>query len=260
MDLIQVTVGGGLPIIGTLRQLLNSGDKIRRVDGIFSVAISYILFRISPPKSSNSEFDQELAHGAFRGDIELPTANASLDKACTFSQAVQEAVALGLTEPDLQHDLSNEYTVRALMVLGKELGLDFDSKWSLSEIQSKSDVLSTEVNEAADEMLAKRVDEARQRGCVLRHVGSVDVARQTVDLKLIEVPENHTFATAPPSCSVVRFFTSRYQPYPLVIAGPAAGADCTSSALLAEALGLLNTKIGPKTGTLARTESSAYMA
>ncbi|CAJ1962597.1 unnamed protein product [Cylindrotheca closterium] len=254
----EVTVGGGLPIIGTLRQLLNSGDKIRRVDGIFSVAISYILYRISPPKSTNNEFDKELAQGVFQGDIELPTENASLDKACSFSQAVEEAIALGLTETDLQHDLSNEYTVRSLMVLAKELGLDW--RVSLSEIQSKSDILSTEVNESADQRLSKRVEEARQRGCVLRHVGSVDVARQTIDLKLIEVPENHTFATAPPSCSVVRFFTSRYQPYPLVITGPAAGADCTSSALLAEALGLLNTKIGPKTGTLARTESSAYMA
>lgn len=247
-----------MPIVGTLRQLLNSGDKIRRVDGIFSVAMSYILFRISPPKIWNNEFDQELARGAFKGDIELPTENASLDKPCTFSQAVQEAIALGLTETDLQHDLSNEYTIRTLMVLGKELGLD--SKMSLSEIQSKSDVLSTEVNEVADEILGKRVEEARQHGCVLRHVGSVDVARQTIDLKLIEVPENHAFATAPPSCSVVRFFTSRYHPYPLVIAGPAAGADCTSSALLAEALGLLNTKIGPKSGTLTRTDSSAYMA
>lgn len=241
-----------------MRQLLNSGDKIRRVDGIFSVAMSYILFRISPPQSSNGEFDKQLAQGAFQGDIKLPTENASLGKACTFSQAVQEAISLGLTEDDLQNDLSNEYTVRALMCLAKELGLG--SKLSLADIQGNSDVVSTELTEEADQRLAKRVDEARQRGCVLRHVGSVDVARQTIDLKLIEVPENHTFATAPPSCAVVRFFTSRYQPYPLVITGPAAGADCTSSALLAEALGLMNTKIGPKDGKLSRSESSAYMA
>jgi homoserine dehydrogenase len=255
----QVTVGGGMPIITTLRTLLNSGDKIRRVDGIFSVAMSYIMFRISPPLDSakSVEFDREIAHGVFQGDIELPSESASFSEPCLFSQAVEEAVALGLTEKDFAQDLSNEYTVRAIMCLAKELGLD--SNFSREDIQAKSEVLAHGLGDDVDEKLRLRVEAAAKRGCVLRHVGYLDVAQSSINVQIMEVPQNHVFATTPPSCEIVRFFTNRFQPYPLVIAGPAAGADCTSSALLAEVISLMSTKLGPKAGKLSRTGSSAFL-
>lgn len=261
----EVCVCGGLPIISTIRRLLNSGDKIRRVDGVFSVALSYIMFRISPPPkiSLNGEFDEKCTRGVFKGDIAVET----MGEVCSFSQAVKEAIEMGLTEKDLSLDVGNDYASCVLMVLAKELGLNRDVTYK--EIQERSEKLvdlpDGEVidqyisNGSVDNDMRKRVEDAAQRGCVLRHVGSVDVSTQSVDIQILEVPNSHTFATSPPCCECVRFFTHRYQPYPLVISGPSAGMDSTSSALLAELLSMMRSKVGTKTGILSRSNSSAYL-
>jgi aspartokinase/homoserine dehydrogenase 1 len=260
-----VTVCGGMPILSTIHKLLNSGDKIRRVDGILSVAMSYIMFRISPPPeiAESGQFDQKTTRGAFRGEI-----GDSVGNPCLFSEAVKEAVAMGLTEKDVSHDLSNEYAACVLMVLAKELGLD--RNYSTAEIQKHSEkvvdlpegqILDHGVFEGAiDDTVQARVTAAAERGCVLRHVCSVDVASQSIEIKIVEVPNTHVFATTPPSCECVRFFTHRHQPYPLVIQGPSAGADTTSSALLAELLSMMRGKVGPRMGILTRTNSSAYLS
>lgn len=266
----EVTVGGGLPIINTIRTLLSSGDKIRRVDGIFSVTMSYIMFRISPPPQNArcGAFDKETTKGAFSGDIALSSGCIDFNVPCTFSQAVKEAVALGLTEIDPTNDLCNEYTGRVMMVLARELGMD--RNLSIKDIEMRSDKLA-EIPEGetrdyrvfegeADKKISERVASASERGSVIRHVGSIDVASQSIDIKILEVPNNHIFALSPPTCECVRLFTHRYQPYPLVIQGPAAGVDCTSSALLAELLKLMSSKVGPRTGVLSRTGSSAHLS
>jgi aspartokinase/homoserine dehydrogenase 1 len=265
----EVTVGGGLPIINTIRTLLSSGDKIRRIDGILSVSMSYIMFRVSPPPdiARCGRFDEETTKGAFHGDLTI-SRDASVGTPCTLSQAVKEAVALDLMEIDPSHDLSNEYSARVLMVLAKELGLDHNI--STEDIQNRSDKLvEISANEPldytsfegnADKLVEERVKAAAERGCVLRLISSVDVGSKSIDIKMLEVPNNHVFAVTPPSSACVRFFTQRYQPYPLVVQGPAAGADCTSSALLAELLHLMRSKIGPKSGALSRTGSSAFLS
>jgi homoserine dehydrogenase len=251
-----------LPIINTLRQLLNSGDKIRRVDGIFSVSMSYIFYRISPPLAGVNEssiFDEEFCNGAFMGDVQPPS-GVSMNKPCSFCQAVEEATALGLMEKDIEHDLANTYTTSVMMCLAKELGL-VDSSLSRESIQAKSEVLAVPpFSDDVDDQIRKRVQAAADRGCVLRQVGSIDVATSSIHINVLEVPQNHIFANASPSCSVVRFFTDRYQPYPLVINGPAAGDACVSSALLAEVLSMMSSKIGPKSGKLARTGSRAFLS
>jgi aspartokinase/homoserine dehydrogenase 1 len=265
----EVTVGGGLPIINTLRTLLNSGDKIRRIDGILSVSMSYIMFRVSPPPDIARcvRFDEETTKGAFQGDSTI-SRDASIGTPCSLSQAVKEAVALDLMEIDPSHDLSNDYSARVLMVLAKELGLDRNI--STEDIQNRSDKLvEISANESlnytsfegnTDKLVEERVKAAAERGCVLRLISSVDVGSKSIDIKLLEVPNNHVFAVTPPSSACVRFFTHRYQPDPLVVQGPAAGADCTSSALLAELLHLMRSKIGPKSGALSRTGSSAFLS
>ncbi|EEC46185.1 bifunctional aspartokinase, partial [Phaeodactylum tricornutum CCAP 1055/1] len=211
----EVTVGGGLPVINTLRSLLHSGDKIRRIDGILSVSLSFIMFRISPAT-----------------DIAK----------CT----VKEAIALGLMEEDPTKDLNNEYTSRVLMVLAKELNMDKgvevsdirDSSDKLLELICGETVDYTKFSPAVDELVQARVDAAKSRGCVLRHIASVDVKAKELSIKVVEVPEHHVLAVTPPSCECVRFFTHRHQRYPLIVQGPSAGADSTASALLAELLQL----------------------
>ena len=258
-----VTVGGGLPIINTVRTLLETGDKIRRVDGILSVSLSYIMFRISPPPAiaRSSRFDENSSHGAFDGDL-LVSPSTNIGAACTFSQAVKEAIALGLMEEDPTKDLDNEYTARVLMVLARELGID-DAE--TSEIQTSSEKLFEDIVDfknlpiEIDLKVSARVEEARSHGCCLRQICSVDVAERLVEIKFVEIPEHHILAVTPPSCECVRFFTHRHRSYPLIVQGPTAGADSTASALLAELLQLMRGKASPRSVGFSRTGTSAEL-
>jgi aspartokinase/homoserine dehydrogenase 1 len=248
----DVTVTGGLPVLSTLRNLLNSGDNILRIDGIFTVVLSYIMYRISPPPAATqcSQFDQEFSNGAFSGDISMPS-KTGFEGGCTLSEAIKESIALGLTEDDPTTDLNNEYCARVLMVLARELGMDEDNE--TSNIQNESDMIFDveglglphkdvqnldlqNLPPDIDHIFQKRVEAAKSRGCVLRQISSVDVKEKRIAIKIVEVPSNHVFAITPPSCACVRFFTERHRSYPLVIQGPSAGADSTASALLAELL------------------------
>ena len=195
----EVTVGGGLPVITTLCTLLNSGDKIRRVDGILSVSMSYIMFRISPPldHARCSQFDHDTTNNAFPGDLSL-SPKQQLQQV-SLSEAVAEAVALGLMEDDPFADLGNEYTARVLMVLAKELGLDRDM--STQDIQAQSEKLvESEIHDyrsftgQIDQTVAARVKAAAERGCVLRHISSVDLRTQSIEIKIMEVPNTHVYS------------------------------------------------------------------
>lgn len=261
----EVTVGGGLPVIKTLRSLLQTGDKIRRVDGIFSVSMSYILFRISPPRdvAIHSQYDEDCDIGKPNGSL----TQQQITNPCSFSEAVNEAIGLGLMEEDFSKDLNNEYTCRILMVLARELGMDRHIQLNelieqsetllgvILEENVQSDFLSSEIDMKVEE----RVRLARSRGCVLRHVASIDVRSRKIDIKIVEVPDHHIFAVTPPSCECFRLFTKRHEGHPLVIQGPSAGIDSTASALLAELIHLMRGKANPSTAILARSASGANL-
>jgi len=183
---------------------------------------------------------------------------------------VKKAVALCLTEEDPIHDLSNEYTARCIIVLARELGLDDDlniekiqcaSESLLSNMPHESDHYDSAVEAYLDAKMKKRVADASANGCVPRHVSTVDVKTGIISITIVDVPHNHVFATTPPSCECVRFFTERtHAKYPLIVQGPSAGADSTASALLAELLNLMRTKIGTaQRGVLSRPSSSSHL-
>lgn len=259
----ETVVAGGLPIISTLRSLLHSGDKIRRIDGIFTVVKSYVMFRISPPPnvSTCSQFDVTNSNGVFEGDMKT-SSSTCVGEACSFSQAVREAIQLGLTEDDPSLDLKQEYAARVLMALARELGMDKDNE--TEQIQMNSDVLADfddgldflNLPPDIDEQVQKRVDAAKDKGCVLRSIASIDVKSKSIQIRILEVPNHHTFAVSPPGCSCVRFFTRRHERYPLIIQGPSAGADSTASALLAELLQRTRGISTPRSLALIRRGSS----
>jgi homoserine dehydrogenase len=235
------------------------------VDGILSVSLSYIFHRMAPPTelATCSHFDELMTLGVYRGDLSMSPRN-KMGERCSFSEAVKEAIALGLMEEDPTKDMNNEYTARCLMVLAKELGLD-ESQDVLS-IQSRSESLIPdgvtnfyEVVGNLDKKMQVRVSEAASCGCVPRHVSSIDVKTGIISVKIIDVPYNHVFATTPPSCGCVRFFTQRHQRYPLLVQGPCAGADSTASALLAELLNLMQGKVGVRSGAITK-KSSNYVS
>ena len=249
--LCEVTVGGGLPIISTLRDLLHSGDSIQQMDGILSVSMSYIMHRISPPPGVQECQMFDATH-IIKNDTNT--------EPIKLSQALKEAMELGLTEDDPSRDIHNEFTARCLMVLANELGLD--ALHSIESIQEHSDKIVDnfcgEITEEMDEHIATRVREASAKKCVLRHVSRVDVKTGNVSIQILEVPNTHVFATTPPSNECVRFFTHRHSQYPLIIQGPSAGTDSTASALLAEVLHLMKHKRS-ETGIISRTTSSTML-
>ncbi len=208
--LYEATVGAGLPIIQTLRDLRETGDEIRRVEGILSGTLAY-LFNV--------------------WDGQQP-----------FSTVVRDAKAKGYTEPDPRDDLSGIDFARKIVILGREMGLRLE----MSHVQLEGLVPAALTKCSVDEFLAhlpefdapmlKRLQAARARDKVLRYVGSLDAASGKAAVGLVELDRSHTFANINLTDNVVRFTTSRYNQNPLVVQGPGAGPDVTAGGVFADLL------------------------
>jgi aspartokinase/homoserine dehydrogenase 1 len=208
--LYEATVGAGLPIIQTVRDLRETGDRIRRIEGILSGTLSY-LFNV--------------------WDGEQP-----------FSSLVREAKAQGFTEPDPRDDLSGKDVARKLVILAREIGLGLE----LDEVQLQGLVPAPLESVSAEEFMA-RVSEvdagmrerflgARERGCVLRYVGRLDADTGRATVGLVELDRSHLFSNISLTDNVVSFTTSRYDRNPLVVRGPGAGPAVTAGGVFADLL------------------------
>jgi aspartokinase/homoserine dehydrogenase 1 len=209
----EATVGAGLPIISTLRGLLETGDKILRIEGIFSGTLSYIF-------------------NNFEGTR-------------TFSNVVAEAKEAGYTEPDPRDDLSGTDVARKVIILARESGLRLE----LSDIPVKSLVPEALRScSSADEFMQKlpsfdqdwdrQRDEAEAAGEVLRYVGVVDVANRKGRVELQRYKRDHPFAQLSGSDNIIAFTTSRYKEQPLIVRGPGAGAEVTAGGVFCDILRL----------------------
>nr|GMD08392.1 bifunctional aspartokinase/homoserine dehydrogenase, chloroplastic-like [Ipomoea batatas] len=211
--LVDSTVGAGLPIISTLRGLLETGDKILKIEGIFSGTLSYI-------------FNNFMGSRA-------------------FSEVVKEAKEAGYTEPDPRDDLSGTDVARKVIILARECGL----KLELSDISVKN-LVPEPLRACAsaedfmqqlpqfDEDLAKQRREAEAAGEVLRYVGVVDVANQEGTVKLHRYEKGHPFTQLSGSDNIIAFTTERYEKQPLIVRGPGAGAEVTAGGVFSDILRL----------------------
>jgi bifunctional aspartokinase / homoserine dehydrogenase 1 len=209
--LYEATVGAGLPVIQTLRDLRETGDEITRIEGIFSGTLAY-LFNV-------------------------------YDGSKPFSAIVREAKQLGFTEPDPRDDLSGTDVARKLIILGREMGL----KLEMSDVEISSLVPSDLVSGSSEEFLGglsrydepmkQRYQEARSRGRVLRYVGAV-AANGRATVGLTELDAGHAFANIALTDNVVRFATARYCDNPLIVQGPGAGPAVTAGGVFADLLRL----------------------
>ena len=207
--LYEATVGAGLPVIQTLRDLRETGDEILRIEGIFSGTLAYLF--------------------------------NTWDGSQPFSSVVRAAKAMGYTEPDPRDDLSGMDVARKLIILGREMGLRLE----LADVAVESLVPAALGGCPVEEFLARlgdfdsrmleRLDAARARGQVLRYVGSVD-AEGKAQVGLVELPAAHPFANIALTDNIVRFQTARYDRNPLIVQGPGAGPAVTAAGVFADLL------------------------
>jgi aspartokinase/homoserine dehydrogenase 1 len=208
--LYEATVGAGLPIIQTLRDLRETGDDIRRIEGILSGTLSYLF--------------------------------TTWDGREPFSAVVRDAKANGYTEPDPRDDLSGLDVARKLIILAREMGLQLD----LDDVQVRGLVPASLAEGDTqtflerlcelDEGMQGRLEETRRRGRVLRYVGTLDASTRQATVGLEDVEPTHPFANLNPTDNVVRFITSRYDRNPLVVQGPGAGPAVTAAGVFADLL------------------------
>ena len=203
----EATVGAGLPIITTLRDLLDTGDEVLAIEGIFSGTLAYLFNRF--------------------------------DGSEPFSALVKKAKELGYTEPDPRDDLSGLDVARKLVILARELG------WPATVEQVKLESLVPESlrKVAAPEFMSRlseldapmkqRLDAARPS--VLRYVARLD-AGGAAQVGLTALPPEHPFAKIRLTDNVVQFTTQRYRDNPLIVQGPGAGPEVTAAGVFADLL------------------------
>jgi aspartokinase/homoserine dehydrogenase 1 len=210
--LYEATVGAGLPVIQTLKDLVETGDEIRSISGIFSGTLAY-LFNL-------------------------------FDGTRPFSDIVREAKAKGYTEPDPRDDLSGTDVARKAVILAREAGLTLE----LSDIEVESLVPAALREASVDEFLkrlpdfdapmAQRVAAAKAAGRVLRYVASIDVRAANAKVGLQEFGPKHPFANISLTDNIVQFETGRYCDNPLIVRGPGAGPAVTAGGIFADLLRL----------------------
>ena len=207
----EATCGAGLPVISTLRSLLDAGDEILEITGTVS--------------------------GTF-GAIFSAVASGT-----PYSQAVRDARANGYTEPDPRDDLSGLDVARKGLILARTMGQDID----LEDIRIESLVPEALANGSADEFLAglegedasirERADAAANDNASLKYlVGWTPADGVTVGLR--NVPQSTVLGALQGPENAVSFRTRRYNEYPCVISGPGAGAAVTAAGMVSDMLTL----------------------
>jgi aspartokinase/homoserine dehydrogenase 1 len=209
--LYEATVGAGLPVIQTLRDLRGTGDDIMQIEGILSGTLAY-LFNV-------------------------------FDGSESFSSIVRAAKAKGYTEPDPRDDLSGMDVARKLIILGREMGLTLE----IADVQVEGLVPAALSQCSVDEFMSRLPEtdaamsaalaDARKKNQVLRYVGRIDSAgRATVGLMRLD--SKHAFANIALTDNVVRFATRRYCDNPLIVQGPGAGPEVTAAGVFSDLLRL----------------------
>lgn len=210
--LFETNVGAGLPIINTINSLINSGDKILKIEAVLSGTLNYI-FNV-------------------------------LSEKVPLSKAVMMAKEAGYSEPDPREDLSGKDVVRKLVILSREAGYRIeteDVKKNLfvpeSLMQGTTEDFFKDIASIDDEFEKRRAATA-QSGRALRFVARLENGEATVGLE--EVASDSPFYSLESSNNVILITTERYKEYPMEIKGYGAGAEVTAAGVFADIISIAN--------------------
>ena len=213
----ETNVGAGLPIIGTMNDLTNSGDKILKIEAVLSGTLNYIFNALS---------------------ADTP-----------FSETVKKAKELGFAEPDPRIDLSGTDVIRKLVILTREAGYKVEQSDVEKHLFVPDDFFQGSLEDfwkrlpELDAQFEAKRKELEARNCRQRFVASMEVeedGKVKCCVSLRDIPLNHEFYELEGSNNIVTLTTSRYKEYPMLIQGFGAGASVTAAGVFANVLSIAN--------------------
>ena len=210
--LFETNVGAGLPIINTINDLINSGDKIPKIEAVLSGTLNYIFNKIS--------------------------ANVP------FSQTIKMAQEERYSEPDPRIDLSGKDVIRKLVILAREAGYKLEQTDVEKHLFVPSDFFEGPLEEFWKKVPSLDADfEARRRKLESenkrwRFVAKLENGKGSVSLQ--EVDSKHPFYGLEGSNNIILLTTERYKEYPMMIQGYGAGASVTAAGVFADIMSIAN--------------------
>lgn len=215
----ESSVGAGLPIISTLRELIETGDRVTRIEGVFSGTMSFLFNSFAPVNGSGGQWSTE----------------------------VKKAQQMGFTEPDPRDDLNGLDVARKLLILARIVGLDIESTASFpveslipKELESASsgEEFLQRLPEFDAQMESLKANAAKESKLV-RFVGSIDVASKEVKVGLESLDGSHAIAGLKGSDNIINFYTERYGERPLTVQGAGAGGAVTAMGVTGDLIKVL---------------------
>ena len=217
----ETNVGAGLPLIGTMSELVTTGDRVKQIQGVLSGTLSYIFNRF--------------------------------DGSEPFSKIVSAAREMGYTEPDPREDLNGMDVGRKILILARVAGfkLEFDEveienlvPEEIRNIDSVDEFMSR-LPEFDERMEARRAA-AAQRGEKLCYIAAFDGKKPSV--QLASIGPDHPFFGLSGSDNIVALHTRHYHDRPMVIKGPGAGADVTAGGIIHDILRVTHSRAVSNSG------------
>ena len=208
--LFETNVGAGLPIIRTINDLVNSGDKILRIEAVLSGTLNFIFNTIS--------------------------------KDIPFSETVRMAKAEGYSEPDPRIDLSGKDVIRKLVILTREAGYEIEQEDVEANLFIPDSLFQGSLDEfweqlpSLDAEWERRRQELEKNHRVWRFVATFADGKGSVSLQ--EFDQDHSFYVLEGSNNIVLLTTERYNEYPMLIQGYGAGASVTAAGVFADIMSL----------------------
>ena len=204
--LFETNVGAGLPVIGTLNDLIKSGDKVNKIQAVLSGTLNFVFNNYDGTKP--------------------------------FAQVVKQAQDEGYTEPDPRLDLGGTDVMRKIMILAREAGEKIEMENIANNSFLPASCFNGSVADFYQEMEKHEAhfkalyDAAAKENCKLKFVANFENGKASVGLQ--HIPSNSDFYHLYGKDNIVLFYTQRYPEQPLVVKGAGAGADVTASGVFAD--------------------------